>query len=204
MLCSNCNQSAEGLTDDGLCPDCHLEVEASDERKNHLFSRYTDQCVYCGKSAADDCIENTPCERPCLADQSTAVPCDACGGKGWLLANDSNNGPRIERCDTCQRYESDQAALEALVNAAEHESRLLAFARNVSLLMHEGELDEMGEPHEPVSEEAIATLNQLIADARQLLGTSEKCIECGQMVPYVIGCPDGGDVCQDCFDAGKH
>ena len=29
--------------------------------KAHLFSPHTDQCVYCGKSAQDDAIENTPC-----------------------------------------------------------------------------------------------------------------------------------------------
>jgi hypothetical protein len=29
--------------------------------KNHLFSPHTDQCIYCGKSAQDDAIENTPC-----------------------------------------------------------------------------------------------------------------------------------------------
>jgi hypothetical protein len=29
--------------------------------KTHLFSPHTDQCIYCGKSAQDDAIENTPC-----------------------------------------------------------------------------------------------------------------------------------------------
>ena len=29
--------------------------------KTHLFSPHTDQCIYCGKSAQDDTIENTPC-----------------------------------------------------------------------------------------------------------------------------------------------
>ena len=27
MLCSKCNQSAEGLTDGGLCPDCYTQSE---------------------------------------------------------------------------------------------------------------------------------------------------------------------------------
>ena len=29
--------------------------------RTHLFSPHTDQCIYCGKSAQDDAIENTPC-----------------------------------------------------------------------------------------------------------------------------------------------
>jgi hypothetical protein len=29
--------------------------------RTHLFSPHTDQCIYCGKSAEDDAIENTPC-----------------------------------------------------------------------------------------------------------------------------------------------
>jgi len=31
------------------------------KRRAHLFSPHTDQCIYCGKSARDDAIENTPC-----------------------------------------------------------------------------------------------------------------------------------------------
>ena len=29
--------------------------------KTHLFSPQTYQCIYCGKSAEDDAIENAPC-----------------------------------------------------------------------------------------------------------------------------------------------
>ena len=54
------------------------------------------------------------------------------------------------------------------------------------------------------SEDYIATLNQLILKARQLLGTADKCSNCGEVVPYVIGCPDGTELCQDCFDAQQH
>jgi hypothetical protein len=54
------------------------------------------------------------------------------------------------------------------------------------------------------SEDYIATLNQLIMEARQLLGMAEKCDKCGETVPYVIGCPGGAEICQDCFDAGQN
>jgi len=32
----------------------------------------------------------------------------------------------------------------------------------------------------------------------------ETCDECGCHTDEVIGCPDGAEVCQDCFDAGQH
>lgn len=30
------------------------------------------------------------------------------------------------------------------------------------------------------------------------------CDECGAEVESIIGCPDGAEVCQDCFDTGSH
>ena len=54
------------------------------------------------------------------------------------------------------------------------------------------------------SEDAIATLNELIMAARILLGTAGKCNACGEIVPYIIGCPDGTEICRVCFEAGQH
>lgn len=31
-----------------------------------------------------------------------------------------------------------------------------------------------------------------------------KCSDCGQTVSSLMGCPDGAEVCQDCFNAGAH
>jgi hypothetical protein len=89
------------------------------------------------------------------------------------------------------------------MNAASQPA-LFQFVQEVSLQMHEGEPDETGEPFERASEDAIATLNQLILEARRLMGTAETCCECGATVAYVIGCPNGIEICQDCFDAGQH
>jgi hypothetical protein len=171
------------------------------KHRTHLFSPHTDQCIYCGKSAEDDAIENTPCG----CDE--VPPCEACGGKGWFFFDAGNHeSPRyeVQRCDVCEQYLSDLAALEAVEKAAQIQPGLLRFAENVSRLTHEGEPGEEGEPCQPTSEDAIATLNRLILKARQLLGTAEQCGDCGAIVPYVIGCPDGTEVCQDCFDAGQH
>lgn len=30
------------------------------------------------------------------------------------------------------------------------------------------------------------------------------CDDCGAVVPTIIGCPDGAEICQRCFDAGAH
>ena len=97
--------------------------------RTHLFSPHTDQCIYCGKSAQDDAIENTPCgcDEPPL--------CGACGGKGWLWCiAEGDHPPReeIQRCDACQEFANDQAALEAVVKAAEAQPALLKFVEEVA------------------------------------------------------------------------
>lgn len=82
--------------------------------------------------------------------------------------------------------------------------QLPQFVKKISNLLHEREPDEAGEPFDRTSEDAIAALNQLILEARQLMGTAETCGECRATVAYIIGCPDGAEICQDCFDAGQH
>ena len=152
--------------------------------KDHLFSPHTDQCIYCGNSAEDDAIENTPCG----SDQP--VSCGACGGKGWLQCITEGDHPpheEIHRCDACLEFTNDQAALEAVVKTAESQPALLRFVEEVAHLKHEREPGDDGEPSEITSEDAIATLNQIILEARQLLGTADRCDECKEMVAYVIG-----------------
>lgn len=139
--------------------------------------------------------------------KSAKTKCTACGGKGWYLWDTGNDQlPRLEfqRCDVCEQYDSDLAAKKAIESDAQSQPELFRFVEAVAELTHEGELNDDGQPFEPSSEDTIAALNQLILDARQLLGTAETCSECGQTVPYVIGCPDGAEVCRDCFDAGLH
>jgi len=123
----------------------------------------------------------------------------------WCIA-EGHHPPRetIQRCDACLKFANDQAALEALVKAAEAQPALLQFVEEIAGLKHEREPDDDGKPFEITSEDAIATFNQFILEARQLLGTAGKCPKCEAVVPYVIGCPDGTEVCQDCFDAGQH
>lgn len=120
----------------------------------------------------------------------------------WCIA-EGDHPPReeIQRCDACLKFANDQAALEAVVKAAESQPALLKFVEEIALLNHEGEPGDGGDPFDQTSEDAIATLNQFILKARQLLGTARKCSKCGELVPYVIGCPDGTELCQDCLDA---
>ena len=131
----------------------------------------------------------------------------SCGGKGWYFFNTGDSkSPRyeIQRCDICERYIGDLAALEAVEHAFQSHAALLEFVEKVSRLQHSSEPPEVDDPFERTSEDFIVTLNQVIMDARQLLGTTEKCSRCGQTVPYVIGCPDGAEVCRACFEAGRH
>ena len=149
------------------------------------------------------CVEALPQE---LHESNDGI-CQACDGKGWLFSVIEKDGfarNEIERCDACELYANDQAALEAVVETANSQPPLLQFVKRVSDLTHEGEPGDDGKPFDPASEDVIAALNQLILEARQLLGTAEKCDECKETVAYVIGCPDGAEICQDCLDSGQH
>ena len=45
--------------------------------------------------------------------------CEACGGRGWLLTDNSDHGTRIEKCDACGFFISDVDAVEHVAQAAE-------------------------------------------------------------------------------------
>ena len=44
--------------------------------------------------------------------------CEACRGVGFLLMRNDVHGLRIERCDTCRKFRSDDAAVTAAFKAA--------------------------------------------------------------------------------------
>ena len=49
------------------------QMNQPNKPKGHLLSPHTDLCVYCGKNAQDDAIENTPCSSdqlpPCQGEK---------------------------------------------------------------------------------------------------------------------------------------
>ena len=45
-------------------------------------------------------------------------PCEECRGIGFLLMQNDTHGLRIERCDACRKYRSDDAAVTAAFRAA--------------------------------------------------------------------------------------
>jgi hypothetical protein len=135
----------------------------------------------------------------------TDEPCPACKDLGWVLCNTGNNhAPQcaIQRCDACEKFDNQATAIVAAVQAVQTLPDLLRFVHKVAEMRHEREIDERN-PFERASEDYISDLNSLILEARQLLGTADKCSRCCEIVPYVIGCPNGAELCQDCFEAGQ-
>jgi hypothetical protein len=51
MLCSKCNESADALTDDGFCADCHME---SEERRSEIIELAREQRQEEGAVEIDD------------------------------------------------------------------------------------------------------------------------------------------------------
>lgn len=43
--------------------------------------------------------------------------CEACEGEGWLLMDNSDHGLRIERCDSCEMFASDDEAVTYVAEA---------------------------------------------------------------------------------------
>ena len=52
----------------------------------------------------------------------------------------------------------------------------------------------------------LAGLEKTAAKARKwaLEADGHECDECGKKVLNLVLCPDGAEICQACFDAGKH
>ena len=44
----------------------------------------------------------------------------------------------------------------------------------------------------------------LTRDQLKKLAEESTCDDCGASVTEVVGCPDGAEVCHDCFDSGCH
>jgi hypothetical protein len=128
-----------------------LNTPTPPNRREHLFSPHTSLCIYCGQNAQDDAIDSLPC------GYDEAPPCEACGDKGWLLVENSDHSLRFERCDACQKFESDEAALKAVAKAAEAQPALLKFVKEISELNHEKEPGEDGTVSERPSDLRITS-----------------------------------------------
>src|SRR6266704_11082 len=84
------------------------------------------------------CVEALPQE----LSQSNDDACESCGGKGWLFSiikSDGSPHNQIERCDACELYENDQAAVEAVVEMARSHPQLLRLVKEISDLTHKAE-----------------------------------------------------------------
>lgn len=47
-----------------------------------------------------------------------AKRCEACKGRGFMLQDNDRHGLRIERCDTCEKYDNDNIATQGVFDIA--------------------------------------------------------------------------------------
>lgn len=85
-------------------------------------------------------------------------------------------------------------------------SDLLKFVERVGRMTHEGEPwdqenSEGKRRFEMSSEDAIATVNELILEARVLLGTAHTCADCHEVVAFTNERENGDRVCQSCYES---
>src|SRR5690349_15391215 len=90
-----------------------------------------------------------------------ALPVKPVTAKAGLFAgtgNDTESHYEIQRCDVCEQFDSDIAAIEPVEKAAKAYPELLKFVEEVSDLTHERELGQEGKPDDRPSEDFISTL----------------------------------------------
>ena len=118
MLCSKCNESADALTDNGLCVDCHMEVE---ERRLDIIELARE---HHGEEGAVEIDDNA---------QLSEGDDNGCYVQAWVWVDFA--GTKFDK-----------------------------------------EKESTGD---------------------------QQCKECGAAVENVIGCPNGAEICRECFEAGQ-
>jgi hypothetical protein len=78
-----------------------------------------------------------------------------------------------------------------------------------TVLEERGEHERINDVTEAFWDRFIGPMCDAITDDTEgywqdMLVADNECSDCGSMVPYIIGCPDGAEICQSCFDAGGH
>jgi hypothetical protein len=67
----------------------------------------------CVDEGGDECAVLLWTDEP---QRHTGIACQACAGRGWILSyNTDRHVTEIQRCDTCQVYDSDEEAAKAAV-----------------------------------------------------------------------------------------
>lgn len=102
-----------------------LAFDRDDQKtKNHGYVRacaienFLDHPVFTNKNRNPEDLE-------CYIDSIgngemdlTQPICTACDGDGWVLADNTDHGLRIEKCDSCNKYTTDAAAVERVAHLA--------------------------------------------------------------------------------------
>lgn len=77
--------------------------------------------------------------------------CEACKGPGWLLADNSDHGLRIERCDACEHFKSDDEAVE----------HVASLAKAIEVLVNEPEVAALAWTCSMCSMQCVTATNQM-------------------------------------------
>lgn len=68
---------------------------------------------------------------------------------------------------------------------------------SVTALQHDLPADQ-----DPRFREQIRQLQEITEILKSQMAISQ-CSDCGAEADHILGCPDGAEICQDCFDSGS-
>ena len=84
----------------------------------------------------------------------------------------------------------------------EDDARLIAQAPDMSQLLEDLAAVELLAIESGA--DAKDVFQEFIDCARKLVPATETCGDCGASVWTLVGCPDGAEICRDCFEQGAH
>ena len=98
--------------------------------------------------------------------------------------------------------EPETPELDAVHSENEANARLIAAAPDLLAALEKLVRANYGQPS-GVTVPALDQARAAIAQAKGEAGL-DTCSDCGAQVTSIIGCPDGAEICQACFDKGAH
>ena len=128
---------------------------------------------------------------------------------GELATAARNEGRKVD-ADTCERIRSDYHRLWEAVNVAQEAAPdpLPATEAATGAALREAYEAEPRKACVNTLKAHLAQGNRATrrakAGAYRRPNAGDLCDDCGVEVEKIIGCPDGAEICQDCFDAGRH
>jgi hypothetical protein len=165
----------------------------------------------------------------CDMEKDCVSPVTHIGEKGYVYcAGHVGDRRGVERCRKMRAWEVKLLAEGKPLPSYKPIAKSKAMApRETTLAEYCGAVESLGETVTVITEDgrtfrgSIQAVRQIECLQHLVIGYSgaadplyqadlkkrkdmDECDDCGAMVPEIVGCPDGAEICRPCFNAGAH